>query len=113
MQPNTPTSSDRPFLHGVVPPLVTPLKGRDELDVEGLGRLIEHVIGGGVDGLFALGTTGELAGLSPGLRRGVITGVGKRVRGRVPFVVGVSDTTISETLALGAHAMVAGAAAVV
>jgi 4-hydroxy-tetrahydrodipicolinate synthase len=113
MHPNTPPSSERPFLHGVVPPLVTPLKGRDELDVEGLGRLVEHVVAGGVDGLFVLGTTGELAGLSPRLRREVITRVGKLVRGRVPFVVGVTDTIVAETLALSAHAMVAGAAAVV
>jgi 4-hydroxy-tetrahydrodipicolinate synthase len=113
MNPQTPSPSDRPFLHGVVPPLVTPLKGRDQLDVDGLARVIEHVIGGGVQGLFVLGTTGELAGLSPRLRREVITRVGKLVRGRVPFVVGVTDTAITETLALGAHAMVGGAAAVV
>jgi dihydrodipicolinate synthase/N-acetylneuraminate lyase len=113
MQPPTSPSSDRPFLRGIVPPLVTPLKGRDQLDVEGLGRLIEHVIAGGVDGLFVLGTTGELAGLSPRLRREVITRVGKLVRGRVPFVVGATDTNLAESLALGAHAMVAGAAAVV
>jgi len=113
MEPSTPPSSGRPFLRGVVPPLVTPLKGRDQLDVEGLARVVEHVIGGGVDGLFVLGTTGELAGLSPRLRREVITRVGELVRGRVPFVVGVTDTHLTETLALGAHAMVAGAAAVV
>jgi 4-hydroxy-tetrahydrodipicolinate synthase len=113
MNPHTAATSDRPFLHGVVPPLVTPLKGRDELDVEGLGRLVEHVIGGGVNGLFVLGTTGELAGLSPRLRREVITRVGTLVGGRVPLVVGVTDTTITETLGLASHAMVAGAAAVV
>ena len=33
-------------LHGIVPPLVTPLLGRDEIDVEGTRRLLDHVIAG-------------------------------------------------------------------
>lgn len=44
---------------GIIPPLITPLKDADTLDVEGLERLIEHMIRGGVHGVFALGTTGE------------------------------------------------------
>lgn len=50
-------------LRGIVPPLVTPLEARDERDVTGLGRLLEHVLGGGVAGLFVLGTSGEAASL--------------------------------------------------
>ena len=46
-------------LRGIIPPLVTPLLDRDRLDAEGLERLIEHVLAGGVHGLFLLGTTGE------------------------------------------------------
>ena len=48
-------------LHGIVPPLVTPLLDRDRLDVAGLERLVEHLLAGGVHGLFILGTTGEAA----------------------------------------------------
>ena len=39
-------SSLRP-LRGIVPPMVTPLKDRDTLDVEGVERLVEHMIAGG------------------------------------------------------------------
>lgn len=39
--------------------MVTPLRDRDALDVAGLERLIEHILAGGVHGLFILGTTGE------------------------------------------------------
>jgi 4-hydroxy-tetrahydrodipicolinate synthase len=101
------------LLSGVIVPLVTPLLDRDHLDLAGLGRLIEHVIAGGVNGLLVLGTNGELAAVSPRLRRELIARVGRVVRGRVPFVVGVSDPAVTETLALASHAMVAGAAAVV
>ena len=51
-------------LSGIIPPLVTPLKDNETLDVESLERLIEHLIAGGVHGLFVLGTTGEEQSLS-------------------------------------------------
>ena len=44
---------------GIIPPLVTPLLDNDKLDIDGLERLIERLIKGGVHGLFILGTTGE------------------------------------------------------
>jgi 4-hydroxy-tetrahydrodipicolinate synthase len=56
-------------LRGIVPPMVTPLADRDRLDLDGLARLIEHILGGGVHGLFILGTTGEAPSLSYRLRR--------------------------------------------
>ena len=55
-------------LSGIIPPLVTPLLDDDVLDVEGLQRLIEHLIAGGVHALFVLGTTGESQSLSYKLR---------------------------------------------
>ena len=60
-------------LKGVVPPLVTPLSGRDEIDLPALERIIEHVLGGGVHGLFLLGTTGEGPSLSPAAQRTLVS----------------------------------------
>jgi 4-hydroxy-tetrahydrodipicolinate synthase len=113
MPPQTPPAPRRPLLHGVVPPLITPLAARDQLDTPALARLIDHVITGGVNALFLLGTSGELASLSPRTRREVITRAGRHIAGRVPFVVGITDPSLPESLALASHAMVAGAAAVV
>lgn len=103
----------RPLLHGVVPPLITPLSARDQLDIPALTRLIDHQITGGANVLFLLGTTGELASLSPRTRRDVITRAARHIAGRVPFVVGITDLSLSESLALSSHARVAGATAVV
>ena len=100
-------------LSGIVPPLVTPLKDRDELDPAGLERLIEHVVGGGVHGLFILGTTGEAPSLSYRLRREFIGRVCQMAQGRVPVLVGVTDTSFVESVALARHAADAGAMAVV
>ena len=51
-------------LSGIVPPMITPLRDRDALDIAGMERLIERILGGGVHGLFILGTSGEGPGLS-------------------------------------------------
>lgn len=100
-------------LQGIIPPMVTPLRGRDELDCAGLERLVEHMLEGGVHGLFILGTSGEAPSLSYRLRRELIARVCEQVHGRIPVLVGVTDTAFVETLNLARSAADAGAAAVV
>lgn len=100
-------------LKGIVPPLITPLLGRDQLDVAGFERLFERVIGGGVHGVFILGTTGEAPSLSYRLRREVIDRACQFVRGRVPVIVGITDTSVVEAINLARHAAGAGAQALV
>ncbi|MCP4456379.1 MAG: dihydrodipicolinate synthase family protein [Planctomycetes bacterium] len=100
-------------LQGIIPPLVTPMRDRDTLDCEGLERLIEHVLAGGVHGLFILGTTGEAPSLSYRVRRELIDRVCQAVNGRVPVLVGITDTAFTESVHLAQHAAQAGARAVV
>jgi 4-hydroxy-tetrahydrodipicolinate synthase len=83
------------------------------LDVEALERLLGSLIDGGVHGIFALGTTGEAAGLSHRLRREVIERVCAQCKGRIPVLVGVSDTAIVESLRLAEYAALCDAAGVV
>src|SRR5580692_9044910 len=98
---------------GIIPPIVTPLRARDELDVAGLERLIEHILGGGVHGLFVLGTTGEAPSLSYRLRRELIERTCRQVAGRVPVLVGITDTAIVEAISLSHFAAESGAQALV
>lgn len=98
---------------GVFPPMITPLSGRDELDVKGLQRLVEHILGGGAHGLFILGTTGEAPSLSHERRQEVIRRVCDQVGDRVPVLVGITDTSFLESVNMAALAHRAGAAAVV
>jgi 4-hydroxy-tetrahydrodipicolinate synthase len=100
-------------LHGIVPPLVTPLRGRDELDAAGLEKLLEHVLAGGVSGLFILGTTGEGPSLSYRLRRELIGRVCAQVAHRVPVLVAITDTAFTESVNVARWAAEAGAEAVV
>jgi 4-hydroxy-tetrahydrodipicolinate synthase len=100
-------------LRGIVPPMVTPLADRDTLDLAGLERLVEHVLAGGVHGLFILGTTGEGPSLSYRVRCELIERVCGQVAGRVPVLVGVTDTAFVESVNLACIAADEGAAAVV
>lgn len=100
-------------LRGIIPPLVTPLKDRDALDVPGLERVIRHVLAGGVHGLFLLGTTGEGTSHSHRLRRELLERSSKLVNGRVPLLAGITDTSFVESVNLARAAAEAGADAVV
>ncbi|WP_437202828.1 dihydrodipicolinate synthase family protein [Planctomicrobium sp. SH664] len=102
-----------PRFRGIVPPLVTPLCERDQLDLQGLDRLLDHQLQGGVHGLFMLGTTGEAPSLSYQLRRELITRVCRRIAGRIPVLVGITDTSFVESVHLAKHAADAGADALV
>jgi 4-hydroxy-tetrahydrodipicolinate synthase len=98
---------------GVIPPLVTPMSARDRLDHAGLERLVEHVIGGGVHGVFVLGTTGESPSLSHALRREMVSRTVHHVNRRVPVLVGITDTSFVETVQLAKFAAECGADALV
>lgn len=96
--------------------MITPLRDRDALDHQGLARLIEHLISGGVHGLFILGTTGEGPSLSYRLRKEVIKRTCQQVSDRVPVIVGITDPSFAEAVRLaeaakssGAHALVTSA----
>ena len=77
---------------GIIPPLVTPLLDNDKLDIDGLERLIERLIKGGVHGLFILGTTGEAQSISYRLRHEMIKETCRINAGRLPVLVCISDT---------------------
>ena len=100
-------------LHGIIPPMATPLSGRDELDVPGLEKLVEYILTGGISGIFILGTTGEGPSLSYHLRRELIERVCRQMHRRVPVLVGITDTAFVESVNLARHAADCGADAVV
>ena len=100
-------------IRGVVPPMVTPLTDDGSLDAEGTWRLVEHILSGGVHGLFLLGTTGEAPDLPYEVRRELVERVCRQVNRRVPVLVCITDTVFSESLKLAEFARSCGAAALV
>lgn len=78
--------------------LVTPFTQESAVDFDALGRLIEHVIEGGVDYLVALGTTGETPTLSGKERRAVLDYILQHAEGRVPVVAGMGGNNTVELI---------------
>ncbi|MFH8792673.1 dihydrodipicolinate synthase family protein [Streptomyces sp. NPDC017941] len=78
-------------LTGVVPPVCTPLTPDSEVDVASLVRLVDHLVDGGVDGLFVLGSSSEAAYLPDRQRRTVVTTVVRHVGGQLPVLAGAID----------------------
>lgn len=93
--------------------MVTPLTHEHKLDVEGVERLVAHILGGGVHGLFLLGTTGEATDLEYGLRRELVARTCALVAGRVPVLVGITDTVLEESVKMAFFARDCGADALV
>ena len=100
-------------LRGVITAMVTPLDQDLNLDQEGLERLVEHLIAGGVHGIFLLGTTGEAPNLPYDVRFAVTEQTCKLARNRVPVIVGITDTSHKDAIRMAAKSYESGALAVV
>ena len=112
-------------LEGLIPPMVTPLDERRRLDKAGVRNMVDHLLKGGVDGIFLLGTTGEGPHLSYAIREELVKTVCAEVRklGRahaprpphsaVPVLVGITETDMDDAVAFAAKCREFGAAAAV
>ena len=76
-------------------------------------RLIDHILSGGVHGLFLLGTTGEAPSLRHRLRKEIIQRALDQIKERIPVLVGITDTSFDESINLAEYAAEKGASAVV
>lgn len=79
--------------HGVIPALVTPLDESGNLLEPNLRTLLDHVIDGGVHGVFVLGSSGEIYGLTDAQKQRVVEITVEHVAGRVPVYAGASEIT--------------------
>ncbi|MGF6232625.1 4-hydroxy-tetrahydrodipicolinate synthase [Inquilinus ginsengisoli] len=102
-----------PAFQGVVPPVVTPLTADFQVDYPSFTRVLEHLIGGGVHGLFVLGSTSEVVFHDEATRRKILEHAVKVANGRVPVLAGVIDPTTDRVIGHARVAQSIGVAAVV
>ncbi len=86
--------------HGTGVALITPFNTDSSVDYQGLERLINHLINGGVDYLVSLGTTGETATLSKEEKKKVWAFTAEINNGRLPLVAGIGG---NDTLGVAAE----------
>ena len=108
---------------GLIPPMVTPLNAKRQLDKAGVKKMVKHLVDGDVDGIFLLGTTGEGPHLSYAIRRELVKATCavlrqlKRHDGgaarTIPVLVGITETDIEDALAFAKDCKAYGASGVV
>lgn len=97
------------MFEGLMPALVTPFDEDGEIDLQATEAVVERHIEAGVDGISALGSTGEFSHLTGSERRRFAEALVGMIDGRVPLVVGVGTTGTREAVDLARHAESVGA----
>jgi len=78
--------------------IVTPFKNDSSIDFSALGRVINHVIKGGINYIVVLGTTGESVTLTKDEKQAVISYACEAVDGRVPVIIGIGGNNTQEVI---------------
>ena len=78
---------------GIIPPIISPIDEKENIDDEGYSALLEYCIENGLHGIFVAGTNGETMALTQKQREHIIDLTLKQVKGRVPVIAGVMDTS--------------------
>jgi 4-hydroxy-tetrahydrodipicolinate synthase len=78
--------------------IVTPFKNDSSIDFSALGRVIDHVIKGGVNYIVAMGTTGEASTLTKDEKQALISYVTEAINSRIPLVIGIGGNNTQEVI---------------
>jgi 4-hydroxy-tetrahydrodipicolinate synthase len=99
--------------HGVVVPMVTPITGDGLLDEPAVGRILDYMHQGGVQGVFVLGTTGEAPSVPLAVRNRLVELVADLAHDRMLVYAGISGNSLRDCVDAGNRYFEMGAAAVV
>ncbi len=79
--------------HGIIPPIVTPVDAKENVDEDGFRKLLENCVTEGLHGIFVAGTNGECLALTQRERNNAIRIALDQVGGRLPVIAGVMDSS--------------------
>ena len=97
---------------GIIPAMVTPIDKTGRINEAALRKLVNHLIDGGVHGLFPVGSQGEFFALTFEQKKEVIRIVVNETRGRIPIYAGTGAVTTREVIATTKMARDLGVSAV-
>ncbi len=84
---------DRTKLKGIIPPIITPLNEREEVDEGAFRALLNHCYEKGIHGIFVAGTNGECMALTQKERNRAIKIALDEVGSKMPVMAGVMDSS--------------------
>ncbi len=87
-------------IHGIIPPVATPMKANEDLDLPRLRWFLDHLIAAGVHGVFVLGTNSEFYAMDEREKQEVIATAVAHVNRRVPVFAGTGAETTREAVRL-------------
>ena len=96
-------------LGGIFVPMLTPLDADERVDEPSVRRLVDFLVDAGVHGIWAMGTTGEFAGIAEAERARAIQATVEQVAGRVPVIANIGDSSTGLALRHARHGAEAGA----
>lgn len=85
-------------LKGTGVAIVTPFKNDSSIDFAALGRVIDHVITGGISYIVVMGTTGESVTITKDEKQAVFSFVRESVDKRVPIIAGIGGNNTQEVI---------------
>ena len=88
--------------------IVTPFKNDSSIDFAALGRIVNHVIHGGVNYIVVMGTTGESATLTKDEKKAIISYVVEVTDNRIPIVIGIGGNSTQEVINCVRHSNLTG-----
>src|SRR5215217_6346087 len=94
---------------GLIPAMITPFDEGGEVDLRATEAVVEHFVGAGVDGISALGSTGEFSHLTLDERKSFAEAVVEIVNGKTSLLIGVGAPGTREAIELARHAEEIGA----
>ena len=78
--------------------IVTPFKSDLSIDFSAFGRIVNHVVDGGVNYIVVMGTTGESVTLTRDEKKAIINYILEAIDGRIPLVVGIGGNNTQEVV---------------
>jgi 4-hydroxy-tetrahydrodipicolinate synthase len=99
---------DMKKFRGIGVAIVTPFKNDSSIDFAAMGRVVNHVINGGVNYIVVMGTTGESATLTKDEKKAIISYVAEVTDNRVPLVTGIGGNSTQEVINCIRHSNLTG-----
>ncbi|MBI3410135.1 MAG: 4-hydroxy-tetrahydrodipicolinate synthase [Planctomycetes bacterium] len=87
-------------IRGIIPPVATPMRANEDLDLPRLRWFLDHLINSGVHGVFVLGTNSEFYAMDEREKQQVIATAVEHVHGRVPVFAGTGAESSREAVRL-------------
>src|SRR5580704_143585 len=99
-------------IHGIIPPVATPMQANEDLDLPRLKWFLDQLIAAGVHGLFVLGTNSEFYAFDEREKQQIVATAVAHVNHRLPVLAGTGAVTTREAIRLTKMAQREGADAV-